>query len=90
MKGSRCAVSLPDGACPEMQVDSFSYGVVLWELITKERSRRGNWRPVQVPEECPAEVDALLRVSVKMHGSWGPMLTLSRGLVAGVSPLINQ
>ncbi len=44
------------------QVDCFSYGVVLWEIITKERSQRGNWRPVRVPEECPAEVEALLRV----------------------------
>ena len=43
-------------------MDSFSYGVVLWEVITKERSQRGNWRPVRVPEECPAEVEALLRV----------------------------
>ena len=46
-----------------LQVDSFSYGVVLWEIITKERSQRGNWRPVRVPEECPAEVDVLLQVS---------------------------
>ena len=43
-------------------MDSFSFGVVLWEIITKERSQRGNWRPVRVPEECPAEVEALLRV----------------------------
>jgi hypothetical protein len=46
-------------------VDSFSYGVVLWEIITKERSQRGNWRPVRVPDECPAEVEALLQV--RMH-----------------------
>lgn len=45
-----------------MQVDSYSFGVVLWELITREHSERGNWRPVRVPEECPAEVDALLTV----------------------------
>jgi len=45
-----------------VQVDSFSFGVVLWELITKEQSQRGNWRPVRVPEECPAEVEQLLRV----------------------------
>ena len=43
-------------------MDSFSFGVVLWELITRERSERGNWRPVRVPEECPAEVEALLKV----------------------------
>ncbi len=46
-----------------LQVDCFSYGVVLWEIITKERSQRGNWRQVRVPEECPAEVNALLQVS---------------------------
>ena len=42
------------------QADAFSYGVVLWELITKEQTSRGNWRPVRVPEECPAEVEALI------------------------------
>ncbi len=42
------------------QADAFSYGVVLWELITKEQERRGNWRPVRVPDECPAAVEALL------------------------------
>ena len=42
------------------QADAFSYGVVLWELITKEQTSRGNWRPVRVPEECPAAVEALL------------------------------
>ena len=34
--------------------------MVLWELITKEQTRRGNWRPVRVPEECPAAVEALI------------------------------
>ena len=43
-------------------MDSFSFGVVLWELITKEQTHRGNWRPVRVPEECPAEVEFLLKV----------------------------
>ena len=52
-------------------MDSFSFGVVLWELITRERTERGNWRPVRVPEECPAEVDALLMVR-----SLCPSLTL--------------
>lgn len=30
----------------------FSYGVLLWELVTKEVPRRGHLRPVRVPEEC--------------------------------------
>jgi len=44
------------------QVDCFSYGVVLWEIITKEQTQRGNWRTVRVPEECPAEAEELLQV----------------------------
>ncbi len=45
------------------QVDCFSYGVVLWEIITKEQTQRGNWRTVRVPEECPAEAEELLQAS---------------------------
>lgn len=33
-------------------MDVFSYGVLLWELVTKEVPRRGHLRPVRVPEEC--------------------------------------
>jgi hypothetical protein len=47
-----------------VQVDCFSYGVVLWEIVTKEQAHRGNWRPVLVPEECPAEVVELLQASL--------------------------
>jgi hypothetical protein len=31
----------------------YSFGVVLWELVTKEIPRRGCLRDVLVPEECP-------------------------------------
>ena len=34
--------------------------MVLWELITKEQTSRGNWRPLRVPEECPAAVEELI------------------------------
>jgi len=44
------------------QAVTFSYGVVLWEIITRyETTSRSSWRPLRVPEECPAEVAALLR-----------------------------
>ena len=62
-----------DGMPAVPQVDSFSFGVVLWELITKEQSQRGNWRPVRVPEECPAEVEQLLRVR---QPALGPAIVL--------------
>lgn len=35
-----------------MQVDVFSYGVLLWELVTKELPQRGHMRDVRVPKEC--------------------------------------
>ena len=36
----------------------YSYGVVLWEIVTGEAPERGRLRDVRVPEECPAEARA--------------------------------
>ena len=45
--------------CTE-KVDIYSFGVVLWEIITGEAPERGRLRDVVVPEECPPEVRALM------------------------------
>ena len=37
-------------------MDVFSYGVLLWELVTKELPQRGQLRDVRVPEECVPHV----------------------------------
>ena len=43
------------------QADIYSFGVVLWELVTKEMPFRGFLRDVHVPEECPqARLRALI------------------------------
>ena len=36
-----------------LQVDIYSFGVVLWELVTKQMPRRGALRRVHVPGDCP-------------------------------------
>lgn len=43
-----------------MQVDIYSFGVVLWEIVTQEKGRRGQLRQTKVPEECPAEIESLI------------------------------
>ena len=45
----------------DCKADIYSWGVVLWEVCTGEAPVRGVLRPLQVPEDCPAEVEALYR-----------------------------
>ncbi|KAK9830808.1 hypothetical protein WJX74_008176 [Apatococcus lobatus] len=42
------------------QADIYSFGVVIWELVTGEQPIRGNSRDVFVPAECPTEIHLLL------------------------------
>ena len=41
-------------------MDIYSFGVVLWEIVTQDKGRRGQLRQTKVPEECPAEIEALI------------------------------
>ena len=52
--------------------DMFSYGVVLWEIVTGERPCRGRMRRVQVPEECPHEVAQVIEACLNVDAASRP------------------
>ena len=42
------------------KADIYSYGVLLWELVTQEMPIRGAQRTPKVPEECPPAIKTLI------------------------------
>lgn len=41
-------------------MDVYSFGVIMWEVCSHEQPARGRMRDLKVPQECPAEIDALI------------------------------
>lgn len=40
----------------DTRADLFSFGVIMWEVLTHEIPVRGNLRGIHIPEEAPQEV----------------------------------
>jgi serine/threonine protein kinase len=49
-----------------------SFGVLCWEIVTAQFPKRGQLRGVRVPEECPAEVEALIRCCLEIDPNKRP------------------
>ena len=43
-----------------LQVDVYSFGVIMWEVVSHEQPARGRMRNLKVPQECPAEINDLI------------------------------
>ena len=48
-------------AC-DSSVDLYSFGVLLWEIVTRRNPARGRLLPPTVPDECPADIVELIQV----------------------------
>ncbi len=68
----RAAPELLWGARCTERADIYSFGVVLWEIVTGERPVRGQLRDVRVPEECPPEARALMLECLETRPSRRP------------------
>ena len=44
----------------DTRADLFSFGVIMWEVLTHEIPVRGNLRGLHIPEEAPQEVRFIL------------------------------
>ncbi|KAL3143559.1 hypothetical protein ABBQ38_002357 [Trebouxia sp. C0009 RCD-2024] len=42
------------------KVDVYSFGVIMWEVVSHEQPSRGRMRDLKVPQECPAQVNDLI------------------------------
>ncbi len=43
-----------------LQVDVYSFGVIMWEVVSHEQPARGRMRNLKVPQECPEEINDLI------------------------------
>lgn len=55
-----------------IQVDSFAFSVLLWEIITKDRPARGQLYSIESPQMCPVEITQLVESGVSRNPAKRP------------------
>ncbi|KAL3136950.1 hypothetical protein ABBQ32_006555 [Trebouxia sp. C0010 RCD-2024] len=54
------------------KVDIYSFGVLLWELVTATPPIRGRLRPIKAPVECPQAIGDLIELCLSMDPQTRP------------------
>lgn len=53
-------------------MDVYSFGVIMWEVVSHEQPSRGRMRDLKVPQECPAEINDLINACLSEDPSNRP------------------
>lgn len=62
-----CARVCCNGVHAALQSDIFSFGVVLWEIVTGGFATRGRLHPAVVPEQCPQTIADLITACMRVR-----------------------
>lgn len=75
------------GSQVSVQADIYSFGVVLWEIVTGEQPKRGQLRAIRVPDEAPELLDRLQGACMALEPQQRPD---ARALVLALQAIIPE
>ena len=72
--GGCLQAELQNGVLPSQALTAFFAGVLLWEICSGEIPIRGQLRPLEVPEEAPHNIAALINDCLQVSAKHRPTI----------------